>query len=352
MNRDLLRRYISEYEKEFANIHDKEIYKWRAVKQFQEHWDAGANNFVEMLALSLSETRNLMDSGNYFPMRMVLEIAGEQPQIVRELFLDLFDEEADLLERIATFQKKIEELNQSLFQGKNDYQDDRAVMVYLSLKFPEVYFFYKFTMFKEFCEKLDIGFAPVRGRETNIPQYLDMCQIIREEIRLDNNLLKLHNERITGTEYLDVESNILTQDFIYAVTFHLNLDEVSLPVTPSKLNLREGDFTAAQKQYTFNARYVNHVEKQKRYKRIGDLGEEIVLQYEQERCPADLAGKVEHSSKIQGDGLGYDILSFDKSGSPKYIEVKSTTGNRERTFFITGNELARSKQEGENYLAT
>ena len=91
MNRVLLRRYMSEYEKEFANIHDKEIYKWRAVKQFQEHWNPDADDFVEMLALSLSETRNLMDSGNYFPLRMILEITGEQPQIVRGLFLDLFD---------------------------------------------------------------------------------------------------------------------------------------------------------------------------------------------------------------------------------------------------------------------
>jgi hypothetical protein len=302
-----------------------------------------------MLALSLSETRNLMDSGNYFPLRMILEITGEQPQIVRGLFLDLFDEEVDLQERIAAFQEKITELTQRLFPGKNDYQDDRAVMVYLSLRFPEIYFFYKFTMFKEFCEKVDTGFTPSKGQKTKVTQYLEMCQMIRDEIKLNNSLLKLHKERIHETEYFDVESNILTQDFVYAVTRYLTLDREMQPVSSIKLNLQGGSFTVEQKKYTFTARYIDHVARQKRYKRIGDLGEQIVLQYEQERSPAGLADKVEHSSKIQGDGLGYDILSFDENGSPKYIEVKATTSSRERPFFVTGAELARSQQEGNNY---
>ncbi len=350
MNRELLRQYIAEYEKEFSNIHDKEIYKWRAVKQFQKYWRPNADNFVEMLELSLSETHNLMDSGNYFPMRMILKITKERPQPVRDLFLILFDEELDLQERIVTFQEKVAELSQGLFPGKNDYQDDRAVMVYLSLRFPETYFFYKFTMFKEFCEKVDTGFSPTIGQKTKVIQYLEMCQIIREEIRLNNNLLKLHKERINETEYFDVESNLLTQDFIYAVSTYLTLDRDNTPTLPVKLNLQEGSFEINQKQYVFKSRYMDHVAKQKRHKRIGDLGEQIVLQHEQEHCSSNFVNKIEHSSKIQGDGLGFDILSFDERGEPKYIEIKATTGGRERPFFITGVELARSKQEGDKYF--
>ena len=350
MNRELLRSYISEYEKEFARISDQEIYKWRAVKQFQDNWNPDVDDFLKMLTLALSKTDNLMAAGNYFPREMIIRMAKERPQTVKELFLDLFDEEADLLERIDSFQKKAKDLNQSLFQYKNHFQDDRAVMVYLSLRFPEVYFFYKFSMFKEFCEKVDTGFAPSKGQKSKVTQYLEMCQMIRDEIRLNNNLLKLHKERIRETEYLDVESNILTQDFIYAVTRYLTLDGKNTPIHLVKLNLQEGNFTAEQKQYTFNAKYVDHAAKQKRNKRIGDLGEQIVLMHEQKHCPADLVDKVEHSSKRQGDGLGYDILSFDESGSPKYIEVKATTGSREKPFFVTGTELARSKQESDNYF--
>lgn len=352
MNRELLQNYISEYEKMFADIDKKEIYKWQAVKQFQDNWNLDAEDFAGMLSLSLSKTDNLMAAANYWPRKMIIKMAEEKPETVRSLFLNLFDEETYLLERIESFQEKVKALNESLFQEKNHYQDDRAILVYLSLRFPEIYFFYKFKMFKVFCEKMETGFEPKMGQKSNIVQFLGICQIVREEIRLNNNLLKLHTKRIGTTEYFDEESNILTQDFIYAVTKYLGFDGKAAPVNPirSGLNLQEGSFEVASKKYLFNAKYVDHVAKQKRNKRIGDLGEQVVFQYEKEHCPVGRSSEVEHSSMIQGDGLGYDVLSFDENENVKYIEVKCTTGSRERPFFITGNELARSKKEGSNYF--
>ena len=93
MNRDLLREYISEYKKNFDAIHREEIYKWQAVKQFQTSWDPDADDFAEMLSVSLSETKNLMDSGNYYPRGMIVENAQNTPYAVKEAFLDLFDED-------------------------------------------------------------------------------------------------------------------------------------------------------------------------------------------------------------------------------------------------------------------
>lgn len=77
--------------------------------------------------------------------------------------------------------------------------------------------------------------------------------------------------------------------------------------------------------YFFKARYTDHVARQKRHKRIGDLGEQIVLQHERECCSSNFVDKIEDSSKIQGAGLEFDIYSFDERGDPKYIEVKATT---------------------------
>jgi hypothetical protein len=42
----------------------------------------------------------------------------------------------------------------------------------------------------------------------------------------------------------------------------------------------------------------------------------------------------------EGDGAGYDILSFDGLGRKKYIEVKTTRGGLNTDFFISPNELA------------
>ena len=88
-------------------------------------------------------------------------------------------------------------------------------------------------------------------------------------------------------------------------------------------------------------------------KRLGLLGELLVLQSEKEYLikmnRKDLAAKVEHSSVVKGDGLGYDILSFDLNGNVKYIEVKTTRSDISRPFYLTINELEFSKINNINF---
>ncbi len=53
--------------------------------------------------------------------------------------------------------------------------------------------------------------------------------------------------------------------------------------------------------------------------KLGLAGEEFVLRFEAERLQAAgkkrLADRIDHVSRSKGDGLGYDILSFDESWS-------------------------------------
>jgi hypothetical protein len=353
MNLILLRKYISEYEKKFVEIHDREIYKWRAVKHFQDHWDSDAGHFDEMLANSLQDTGNLLTSANYWPKKMILQFAEKQPKAVRDAFELLFDEEADLLDRIEYFQSEIHGLKNSLFPGMNDYQDKRAVLVYLSLRYPDVYFFYKFGIFKDFCERVEHDYIPKGGKRENVIQYLEACKLVREEILANRNLLILHLNRLTNKEYPDSECNILTQDFIYAVSNYLSLGEKSPTLTSrakSALHLQEFPLVPATKEYHFKGTYIDHLSNQRRNKYIGDLGEQIVLEHEKQHCPERFKSKVVSVSKTEGDGLGYDILSFDEHGKEKYIEVKATTAGRNKPFFITGAELECSKRHSEHYF--
>ena len=54
-------------------------------------------------------------------------------------------------------------------------------------------------------------------------------------------------------------------------------------------------------------------------------------------------------AKLDGDGLGYDILSYDKNGHEIYIEVKTTSGAEDASIFITANELKMSEEHPEQY---
>lgn len=87
--------------------------------------------------------------------------------------------------------------------------------------------------------------------------------------------------------------------------------------------------------------------------KIGLVGEKFILQYEKARLikegKARLADNVEHISQTQGDGFGFDILSFQADEREKFIEVKSTKNAAETPFYFTSNELAFSKENAASY---
>lgn len=77
---------------------------------------------------------------------------------------------------------------------------------------------------------------------------------------------------------------------------------------------------------------------------LGYAGEEQVYEFEQRKLFAagrrDLARKVRWVSQADGDGLGYDIRSYEASGSERWIEVKTTRGGNTTPFYLTRNERA------------
>lgn len=88
-------------------------------------------------------------------------------------------------------------------------------------------------------------------------------------------------------------------------------------------------------------------------KRLGDQGELAVIEFEKRKLNdaglGDLAKKVRHVAKIEGDGAGYDVRSFNPDGSEIYIEVKTTTGPISTDFFISSNEVAFSRAYSAQY---
>jgi hypothetical protein len=78
---------------------------------------------------------------------------------------------------------------------------------------------------------------------------------------------------------------------------------------------------------------------------LGKAGEAFVLNIERKRlydaARRDLAGRVRWVAAEDGDGAGYDILSFDPDGGrERLIEVKTTNGAAGTPFFISRNERA------------
>lgn len=82
----------------------------------------------------------------------------------------------------------------------------------------------------------------------------------------------------------------------------------------------------------------------------GDFAEKIVIKYERQSL-AD-ANKDEFLKRIlqvslDDDTLGYDVLSFDKNGNEKHIEVKGVRNmpNAKFAFYISNNEMEIAKKD-------
>ena len=354
MNTQKVRDIIKQYKRHFEYIHQEEIYKWRAVKCFQNNWNIAADNFPQMLETSLALTKNLLDSGLYYPKRMLIKNAEANPEFVRQLFVSLYDEEQDLITRVSNFKDSIRQHSRQTFPTlKNDYQDLRAISVYLCLRYPDRYYFFKYELLKKIVLLVDYPYQPSRGDLENLLQYLTLCNIMREEILKDNELLELHKTRLTESEFFDNSFNILTQDVIYAAARHIDkfkqgeAQESAL----TRLTIVNHAVSPKSDKAVLKGSFTNYIENEKENKRIGDLGELLVLQYEQEKLKSlGISKQPEHKSKSEGDGLGYDILSYNENGKEIFIEVKTTVRNYDTPFFITRNELERSKQENEKFF--
>jgi hypothetical protein len=84
------------------------------------------------------------------------------------------------------------------------------------------------------------------------------------------------------------------------------------------------------------------VDRDHRNRTLGKAGESFVFELEQRQLTKvqrpDLARQVRWVAAEDGDGAGYDILSFDSSGREVLIEVKTTNGGPATPFFLSRNE--------------
>lgn len=85
-----------------------------------------------------------------------------------------------------------------------------------------------------------------------------------------------------------------------------------------------------------------------RNRALGKRGEERVLRSEHARLRAagrdDLARKVRWVAEEDGDGAGYDIMSFANDGGVRCLEVKTTAGPGRTPFFVSRNEKLLSDE--------
>lgn len=115
----------------------------------------------------------------------------------------------------------------------------------------------------------------------------------------------------------------------------IGIGHTKAPLSKTRISERK------KKVSEFKARKIDWGKKRERNEEIGNLGEEFACEYEKDRVSSfdpSSVDRVLHLSKLQGDGLGYDISSVNNDGSTRRIEVKTTKGNFDTPFYMSKNE--------------
>lgn len=159
----------------------------------------------------------------------------------------------------------------------------------------------------------------------------------------------------TVVSQTDNKSSAITHD-------KTNLDILDAPITESaeeiELNIADSQtITSKSKSNSNKVRTkedINYSEQQAISQKNGDRGEELVLRNEIEKIkqwglPDEILSKVRRVS-LESDDYGFDILSFDKDGNERYLEVKTTkTNGKNFSFILTRNEFEHAKTYGSRY---
>jgi hypothetical protein len=134
----------------------------------------------------------------------------------------------------------------------------------------------------------------------------------------------------------------------YLTTHPATLEPVpilpSAPPPPSEIFVAPPILTAepVPERLLRLVRKFDPVERDQRNRSLGNAGEEFVVDLEKRQLTEadrpDLARKVRWISAEDGDGAGYDVLSFNQAGHERLIEVKTTNGSARTPFFLSRNE--------------
>lgn len=104
----------------------------------------------------------------------------------------------------------------------------------------------------------------------------------------------------------------------------------------------------------FRASKRDYLEREARNRSLGQAGERFIVRYEQWRLAREgltqLADKVRHVSALDGDGLGYDVLSYSTRGEERYLEVKTTAFGEQTPFFVSSSEVRFAETRSENFF--
>ena len=153
--KELIQHYVTFLLEDPSNKY--EVYKWQAIKHFQQHWNIEASNFYEMFKEAFRKRGNLVYQNSF----SFLDALGKYfPEQLRSLFLIVYgaDDFYIKLDKAKTFvENNIGKLRKKLDKENFNHQfDERTLSFLLTMQNPNEETFYKSTLYIQLCKYLGI----------------------------------------------------------------------------------------------------------------------------------------------------------------------------------------------------
>ena len=224
-NKERLSEAFDKYKQRFDIRWPEEMYKWEAVKCFQDNWDIDADDFADMLSRSLAKTGNLLMDGRTYSRDRILTFSAIDVSLVRSMFVGLYDEDKDVYERISRFKEaaeqfRLDHLSELKAQNRDNghYQGEKTISIYLWLKFPDKYYSFKFTELQNAALWLESDYKFKQGAyDANMRSHYAFCVELNEAVKKDTDLSTMLKNNLTDWCYPDTELHALTFDIIFFI---------------------------------------------------------------------------------------------------------------------------------------
>ena len=212
----ILQDCLKQYKEDFLVRWEDEDYKWEMLQWFKDHWDINASNFYEMFSKATEQTDNLLTSVNNFPRGMIQIYSEQEPETVRNMFKNLFDESKDLYDRFDKFIADSDDICERLSPGKQHYQRPMAISVYLWLRYPEKYCIYKYSDLRNTCLHIKNDVIPKKGeKRNNISLKISLNKAFQDVLKEDSSFISMYRELLRDEKYYKDENLVtLADDFI------------------------------------------------------------------------------------------------------------------------------------------
>lgn len=215
MNLNNLHKLLDCYEENLNLIYNSEhdeLFKWRAIKHFQETWKKEENrdlSFSQRFNLAKKESSVLIDNSRISPSNGIVKLAEVAEKEVEHLFFDvlLADDGGNIETRqnnMDAFLEKTDNLLTKHYPQFWKYKQDRhAASCYLSFFKPEENYIYRYTEVERFAQYIEFGLDIGSGASFRLDAYYKMCDEVIAALEEHPTLKEKQNKFIEPDEHYD-----------------------------------------------------------------------------------------------------------------------------------------------------